>query len=317
MRIVFLNKYQNKVRRGAETFVYELSKRLSKNHQVDVIADINYLDILRGKYDIIIPTNGRFQVILVRKIAWITGAKTIVSGQSGIGWDDRINLYCFPNVFVALSSRALNWAKKVNPFVKSVYIPNGVDLTRFKNEDLSRSAIRIKNGKKTVLAVGAFTEQKRLNLAIDAVSKLDDVSLVIAGGGGEKKQEITDYGLKILGKDRFKVISVPFKEMPEVYRSADIFTLPSASSEAFGNVLVEAMAMNLPVVATDDSVRREIIGEAGLFVDPTDIESYAKAIKTALEKDWGDIPRKQAEKFSWDEIAKKYEELFVDLGFKY
>jgi predicted type IV restriction endonuclease len=68
MRIAFLNKYQNKVARGAETFVFELSKRLSKNHEVDVISDINYLDLFRKKYDVIIPTNGRFQVVVVRFI---------------------------------------------------------------------------------------------------------------------------------------------------------------------------------------------------------------------------------------------------------
>jgi glycosyltransferase involved in cell wall biosynthesis len=104
--------------------------------------------------------------------------------------------------------------------------------------------------------------------------------------------------------------------MPEVYRVANVFTLPSASSEAFGNVLVEAMATNLPVVATNDEQRREIVGEAGFLVDPADTEEYAKVLQKTLNMDWGDKPRKQAEKFSWDEIAKKYEELFVDLGFK-
>ncbi|KKQ36209.1 MAG: hypothetical protein US53_C0061G0007 [Candidatus Woesebacteria bacterium GW2011_GWA1_37_7] len=264
MRIAILNKYQNKVRRGAETYVYELSRRLSKNHEVDVIADINYFDLFRKKYDVIIPTNGRWQVVITRKITWLTGSKMIVSGQSGMGWDDRINLYSFPDAFIALSSKALDWARKANPFISSVYISNGVDLNRFRNNDL-----RFKNGTKTILAVGAFTEQKRLNLAIDAVARLDDTKLVIAGGGGDKKQEIIDYGLKILGKDRFKLMSVPFEKMPEIYRAADVFTLPSR-----------------PTIA------------------------YADALKNALNSKWGDKPRKQAEKFSWDEIAKKYEELF-------
>ena len=308
MRIAILNKYQNKVRRGAETYVYELSRRLSKNHEVDVIADINYFDLFRKKYDVIIPTNGRWQVVITRKITWLTGSKMIVSGQSGMGWDDRINLYSFPDAFIALSSKALDWAKKANPFISSVYISNGVDLNRFRNNDL-----RFKNGTKTILAVGAFTEQKRLNLAIDAVARLDDTKLVIAGGGGDKKQEIIDYGLKILGKDRFKLMSVPFEKMPEIYRAADVFTLPSRPTESFGNVLVEAMATNLPVVATEDPIRREIVGEAGIFVDPADVIAYADVLKNALNSKWGDKPRKQAEKFSWDKIAKKYEKLFRDL----
>jgi glycosyltransferase involved in cell wall biosynthesis len=308
MRIAFLNKYQNKVARGAETFVFELSKRLSKNHEVDVISDINYLDLFRKKYDVIIPTNGRFQVVVVRFICWMIGTKMIVSGQSGMGWDDRVNLYSLPDVFIALSSKALMWAKKVNPWVKSVYIPNGVDLKKFT---VNNSQFTNKNDKtKTVLVVGAFTKQKRLNLTIDAISKLDDVNLVIAGGGGELKQEITNYGLETLGEDRFEVISVPFEKMPGVYKLANVFTLPSKSSEAFGNVLVEAMATNLPVVVTDDPVRREIVGEAGILIDPTNTMAYCEAIQKALDKNWKDIPRKQAEKFSWDIIANKYEDIF-------
>lgn len=312
IKIAFLNKNQNKVFRGSETFVYELSKRLSKNHKVDIINDINYFDLLRKKYDVIIPTNGRFQAFMVRKIAWLTGAKVIISGQSGIGWDDKVNLLTFPNTFVTLTEKAERWAKKFNPFVKVVKIPNGVDLAKFAPKGLS---FRVSLEKPIILAVGAFTEQKRMDLVIAAVAKLKDVSLLMVGGGGELKEELEKLGKKLLGS-RFEILSVSFNYMPEVYRVANVFTLPSASSEAFGNVLVEAMATNLPVVATNDEQRREIVGEAGFLVDPADMEEYAKALQKALNMDWGDEPRKQAEKFSWDEIAKKYEELFTDLGFK-
>jgi glycosyltransferase involved in cell wall biosynthesis len=307
MKIAFLNKYQNKAFRGAETFVYELSKRLSEHHDVDIISDINYFDLWNKKYDVIIPTNGRFQVFLTRKITWLKGSKMVVSGQSGMGWDDRLNLYSFPNAFVALSAKALKWAKRINSFVRSVYIPNGVDLEKFK-------PVAPKRDGKTILCVGAFTKQKRINLAIDAVAKLKDTSLIVAGGGGEMKEKILDYGIKYLGKDRFEMISVPYEKMPEIYRRANVFTLPSKSSEAFGNVIVEAMASGLPVVATDDSVRKEIVGDAGILVDPTNVEEYANALSDALAKDWDDKPRKQAEKFDWDIVAKQYEELFKNIS---
>jgi glycosyltransferase involved in cell wall biosynthesis len=198
----------------------------------------------------------------------------------------------------------------MNPFIQYKYIPNGVDLTKFKPNG---EPYKIGLKKPIVLAVGAFTEQKRLDLVIKAVSKLKNVSLLVVGSGGEQKDKIYDLGIKILGKDRFKLISIPFNEMHKVYRTANVFTLPSKSSEAFGNVLVEAMATNLSVVATDDPIRYEIVGEGGLLVDPTDINEYAKVLRKALDIDWGDIPRKQAEKFSWDKIAEQYEELFKTL----
>lgn len=309
MKIAFLNKYQNKVSRGAETFVYELSKRLSKNHTVDVISDINYLSLLGKKYDVIIPTNGRFQVVIIRKIAWLTGAKVIVSGQSGIGWDDKVNLLSFPNVFVALTDKAKKWARKFNRFVRVEKIPNGVDIEKF-NPEVESYKTGLK--KPVVLAVGAFTGQKRLDLVIKAVSRLRDVSLLLVGSGGDLKEELESEGKKLLG-DRFQILSIPFDKMPGVYKVASVFTLPSASSEAFGNVLVEAMATNLPVVATDDEQRQEIVGEAGILVNPTDTDVYANALQKALDTNWGNRPRKQAEKFSWDEIALKYEMLFKSL----
>jgi glycosyltransferase involved in cell wall biosynthesis len=346
MKIAFLNLYQNVVNRGAETYVSELSKRLAANNKVVVLGAegkikkgidwsredatgtlarrlfVDYWSlqiakftlsllpkIFKEKFDVIIPLNGGWQPAFVRIITWLYGGKMIISGQSGMGWDDKNNLWSFPDSFVALSTQAEKWAKKVNPFVKSFYIPNGVDLDKFKSQNL-----KVKNTNqnlKTILTVGAFTKQKRLDLVVKAVSKLDGVKLLIVGGGGDFRNDLQDLGSKLLG-DRLEILSVPFGKMPEIYRSADVFTLPSASSEAFGNVLVEAMASGLPVVATADPIRKEIVGNAGILVDPINTDAYTEALRKALEINWGDKPRKQAEKFSWDRIAKEYEKLFSE-----
>lgn len=304
MKIAIINKYQSKVNRGAETFVAELAKRLALKHEVDILTKIN----LSKRYDIIVPTNGRFQAFLTRLVCWLTGAKMVISGQSGVGLDDRLNLYSMPDAFVALSSYALEQSRKRNPLVKVVYIPNGVDLNRFiVNPNKNNQKI------KTVLSVGAFTEQKRHELVIYAVSKLKNVKLIIAGGGGDKKEKIKMLGEKLLGSERFEIVETTNDKMPAIYNRANVFTLASKTHESFGIVLVEAMASGLPVVATNDPIRREIVGDAGLFVDPTDTDAYAKAIEKALNTNWGDRPRKQAEKFDWDVIAKQYEELFNTL----
>lgn len=305
MKIAFLNKYQNKVNRGAETFVYELSRRLSKNHQVDVVSDINYWNLLKNKYDVIIPTNGRLQAVIVRKIAWLTGAKVVISGQSGAGLDDRINLYTFPNVFVALSEYQMKWAQKVNPFVKVVKIYNGVDLDMFSPSTVHRSLF-------TVLSVGAFTKEKRHDLTIKAVSKLKDVKLIIVGGGGDIKEDIKMLGEKMLG-DRFEILSVDHSKMSEIYNKSSVLAFPTVPWESFGIVLVEAMASGLPVVATDDPIRKEIVGDAGILVDPENTDEYALGLEKALSKNWGELPRNQAKKFDWDIIADQYEKLFKKL----
>ena len=133
--------------------------------------------ILKNKYDILIPTNGRFQPFIVRFISFFTKSKVVISGQSGPGLDDRINTYSFPDAFVALSSFALNRARKNNPFIKLSLIPNGVDTKKFAPGNK-----KVEGGQKTVLAVGAFTKEKGHHLTIKAVSEINNIKLIIVGG---------------------------------------------------------------------------------------------------------------------------------------
>jgi len=265
-------------------------------------------EIWKNRYDVVVPVNGGWMPAILRIVTWLYGGRLVITGQSGIGWDDRNNLWCFPNVFVALSTKAKKWAKRVNPFVKTVYIPNGADIKRFHPEG-SKFKTRLK--KPIVLCVAALTPTKRVDLVIKAVSKLKDTSLLIAGDG-DLKNEIDKLGRRLLG-DRFQIIKVPFEKMPSVYRACDVFTIPSMSYYAFEIVLVEAMASGLPVVANKDEIRKEIIGNAGYLVDPVNTEAYSNSIKKALNTDWGNKPRKQAQGFDWNNISKKYEELFQEI----
>lgn len=336
MKIAFLNIYQGLVDRGAETFVLELSKRLSISHTVKVFGDdkmpakrwpilwIPYLDlqglqifwftlktipsIWKEKFDVVIPVNGGWQSAIIRFITWLYGGKMVISGQAGIGWDDRNNLWSFPNAFVALSNKAKDWARKVMPLVKANYIPNGVDTKKFKPD-----GPKVKTSLKSPIAVcvGALEPTKRIHLAIKAVAGLKNVSLLVVGDG-ELKEDIKKLGEKLLG-GRFQLMKVPFSDMPKVYRTADVCTIPSKSYYAFEIVLVEAMATGLAVVANEDPIRREIVGDAGVFVEPTDTDAYTKALKKALKVDWAERPRNQAKKFDWDKIAARYEELFTQL----
>lgn len=143
------------------------------------------------------------------------------------------------------------------------------------------------------------------------MSKLKKGSLVISGKG-ESKEKLEKLGIEKL-PGRFQIINLPHDEMPSLYHSADLFTFATSPWESFGIVLVEAMASGLPIVASDDSIRREIVGDAGIFIDPTETDAYAQAIERALQIDWKDKSKNQAEKFGWDTIALKYEKLFKSL----
>jgi glycosyltransferase involved in cell wall biosynthesis len=144
-----------------------------------------------------------------------------------------------------------------------------------------------------------------------AVAKLKKVSLLLVGDG-ELKESLESLGKRLLG-ERFEIVKVDHKQMPTVYRAADLFTLVPEPSEAFGIVYVEAMATNLPVVGVKDEQRENIVGNAGILVDPENLEGYAEAVQRTLGQKWGDRPRRQAEKFDWGKIAEEYERLFKSL----
>ncbi len=311
MKIVFLSRYQNTIERGAEIFVKELSSRMSKNHKVDVFtgekAD-SLRDVLKGHYNLVIPVNGRLQSLKFSLGRIIGKYKLLISGHSGVGRDDIWNIVIKPDVFVALSDFAAHWAKKYAWGSKVVKIPNGIDLDKFSPNG---EKINIDLPRPIILSVGALVWYKHHEKVIDAVSKMETASVLIVGEG-LLKGELKKRGEEKLGK-RFMVVSFKNEDMPKVYRTCDLFTLPSWDREAFGIVYLEAMASGLGVVAPDDFSRREIIGDAGLFVNVEDIDTYAYFIRKALDVDWEDRPRKQAEKFSWEKISGQYEKLLLYL----
>jgi len=137
------------------------------------------------------------------------------------------------------------------------------------------------------------------------------VSLLILGKG-PLFNKIQNLGESLIGKSRFKIMTVNSEEMVNFYNAAEIFTLPSVEQEAFGNVYLEAMACNIPVVAPV-GYRREIIGNAGLYFRPDDTVDYTAKLDFALKKNFADLPRTRAGHFSWDKIFPKYETALLSL----
>ena len=232
----------------------------------------------------------------------------LIQGNAGIGFDDLFQLYCFPDHFIAISPLGEKWAMKYAPWIRKTYIPYGVDLTQFKFARPMSLVLK----KPIVFCVAAFSPYKRIDLLIKAMAEVPEASLLVIGNG-DLEQELRVLGGKLLGNRFLLKTGIAHEKLSAYYKSADLFSLPSASSEAFGIVYIEAMAAGLPVVAPNDYNRREIIGEAGMFVDPKDSMAYASAIKEAIGTDFGDKPRLQAEKFSWKKIIEKYKDVLIGL----
>ncbi|MBU1031367.1 glycosyltransferase family 4 protein [Patescibacteria group bacterium] len=312
MKIAFLSRYQNQIQRGAENFVLELSTRLSKNYDVNVFSGKDADDlskIIKGGYDIVIPINGRLQSLKTSFGRILGKYKLLITGHSGIGRDDIWNIaVCKPDVFVALTEHMAFWAKGWAWGSEVVKIPNGIDLNKFSPDG---EKIKLDLPKPIILSVGALVWYKYHDKLIHALSKTDEGSLLIVGKG-EMQEELERLGQKLL-PNRFKILNFSYEDMQKVYRSCDLFSLPSWDREAFGLVYLEAMATGKGVVAPDDQSRREIVGDAGLFTNVENPDTYAKIIEEALACDWLKKAKVQAEKFSWEKVAIQYENVMIDM----
>lgn len=254
----------------------------------------------RSDIDLLFPVNGIWGVKIAEKIRRQNGTPFIYAGHGGIGRGEELILKCDPDAYIALTPWALKWASKISN--KTLLIPNGVDLAHFNRK------IPIQKDSLNVLCVGAFTTFKRQKLLIDAMKLVNHGTLTLLGSG-ELQEDIEVYGKKHLG-DRFVLCNVPYDQVKDYYEKANVFSLPSLN-EPFGIVYVEAMAMNLPIVAPDDEARRYVIGDCGILCDVENASQYAEALQKCLETDFSDRPvQRVAENFSWDVIANAYIRIF-------
>src|SRR5690554_4405069 len=133
-KIVILSFYSGLLDRGVETWALNLKRNLSPDFEIEILDGKSFsknksayssrwltkffllTSHIRRNFkhiknaDIVIPTNGSVQTFLCRIITLIYGKPMVVFGHAGMGADDKWNLLCAPNVFVAFSNFQSNWA---------------------------------------------------------------------------------------------------------------------------------------------------------------------------------------------------------------
>ena len=260
----------------------------------------------REKYDLLMPLNGIWGALVSRSIRQMRGTPFITRGGAGIGRPDLWQIRQKPDIHIVLTEHARQWVLKQCPGLSVQKIPNGVDIHRY-HPDVQPAQIPLE--RPVYLCVAAHMPYKNIRLTIEAVSRLKEGSLVVLGTG-PLKAELRRQGLNRLGPQRFMLKAVPYPEMPHYFAACDVFTLVSEKDcEAFGIVYLEAMACNKPVVATDDPIRTEIVGNAGILCDGYDVDEYATALREAAAVDLASKPRQQAERFDWELIAAQYQQV--------
>lgn len=238
-------------------------------------------------------------------------------GQAGRIYLELKSAKTRPDVYVALTPAAKQYIRNHVRGVRVEVIPNGVDTDLFSAQNPKRpiQEFLAKSDNPCadpvppfILSSSRLVREKRLDLLIRAVSRLDKGTLILVGHGSEQKK-LKNLGRRVLKRRIAFIETLSQEDLSNLYRACDVFSLPS-KNEPFGNVLIEAMASGLPVVATDDPGFRWILGDSGgIFTDVDDSQAYAEALQEAYGRDFGDGPVKQARKFAWPVVAKHYEDL--------
>lgn len=196
---------------------------------------------------------------------------------------------------------------------------SGVD-ARFKpiTDRAALAAVRTKyelGEDRFVLAIGTIQPRKNYVRLIDAFAQLlkqssEELTLVIAGGKGwmfdDIFTEVTRLGLE--RRVRFTGF-IDDVDLPALYSNASMLVYPSLY-EGFGLPVLEAMACGVPSIGSNVSSIPEVIGNAGLLVDPFDINAIATAMHrllhdVSLREHYRQVGLERAAGFTWDNAARQ------------
>ncbi|MCB1054925.1 MAG: glycosyltransferase [Acidobacteria bacterium] len=263
----------------------------------------------RGRYDVIVMEGGLVGGWLCRLLRRLRGTPFVdIAHGNSPRWEGAFARQG-PDRVVVFTEQAAAMIAARAPAARITVIPHGVDLGLFRPD---QPPVELDLPRPVILAAGSVDEHKRFELAVAAVEGLGRGSLVVLGDG-PGAAALDRQASERLGKDRYLRTTVPREEMPGWYVASDVFTLPSLT-EAFGLVYLEAMACGKAAVASDDAVRRAVLGDVGRVCDVTDAGAYAEALEEVLATDWGERPRRRAEGFSFADTADRYAALLGTLA---
>ncbi len=184
---------------------------------------------------------------------------------------------------------------------------------RFRRLDPDRLAPvreRHRLPKRFILFVSTVEPRKNLETLIDAWAQMRGrPALVVAGGFGwrhervaEKMERLRPAGLRHLGP-------VPPEDLPALYNLAICLAHP-AWYEGFGLTPLESMASGTPVVASNTSSIPEVVGDAGILLDPADVRAWTEALENVCHEPSlaGELRRRgllRAAQFTWERTAER------------
>jgi glycosyltransferase involved in cell wall biosynthesis len=258
---------------------------------------------------------------------------TLGEGQ-GLTWKQRLRLRIL-NAVVRISAATADRVMFVSqdsskwigeairtPEKKRAVVHHGIDPGPWRAESREReihtrpyilSVSSIYPYKNYVRLIQAYTRMVRANPEIpDLVIVGDDQDPATSRAMQQARAAAGEYAewIHILGE-------VPYADIRRYYRRAELFVFPSYL-ETFGHPLLEAMAAEVPLVAADIPVFREIAGDAAFYADPHSTESLARAMEHVLyeggaRKALVKRGRQRLQRFTWKRSAASLLALFDEV----
>jgi glycosyltransferase involved in cell wall biosynthesis len=213
----------------------------------------------------------------------------------------------------SMGLRELALKSKAEKEIGVVY--NGIDVEEFVPDTTKQNKDFF-----TIICVSRVTPRKGVRFLIQAFkilsARYSQVRLLIVGDGNEKKSlEDLVRALELNDKVEFAG-AIAHENVLGFYQRANVFVLPSLN-EGMSNVMLEALACGLPIVATDTGGTKELLTDNvnGLVVRMKDADDLADKIEklildSELEKTMSQESRKLAEKMKWGNVAEEYFDLY-------
>lgn len=222
-----------------------------------------------------------------KRLKKIIADKTHIIADSRSTKADLMEIYGLPATSIDV----------VYPGLDSAYTPKS-------ETEIARVKAKYNLPDNYVLSIGTNEPRKNLDRLIKACIDLDQALVLTGRYGWGAGSESTSS----------KVISTGYvdeADLPGLYSGAKVFAYPSLY-EGFGFPVLEAMACGTPVVTSNVSSLPEIVGQAGVLIDPMSVEDIKNGILKAIaQRDtYIKLGLVQSQNFTWDKAAKQVLEVY-------
>ena len=306
-----LNPCRGPLDRGA----YWRLRDYVRQHRINVIHSHKYKTTF---YAIAGRLMGRYRLVTTYH-NWLCDSRSL----RFYAWLDK-SLAWVNDVAIAVSRPVAQELLQHMPASKVRQLGNGIDLSRFdstRSRAEARRMLGLPSDSNVIGFVGRLSAEKGLRYLLDALPLIEQavprLKVLIAGDGPERRwlaDEIRARGLAetvhLLGNR---------KDTPDIYAAMNVFVLPSIL-EAFPMVLLEAMACQRPVVATDVGEVTRIVSDdhTGRIVPPGQSQALANALVDLLSHpeiltEMGAAAQLHARKnFSSRAVADQYRRIYLE-----